>query len=292
MQNNLKSWLKKSYIAIILMIIYIPLIFIVIWSFTNPSEKDNITSDASNGWGGGNYLQLVQNQDFLNALLNTFIIVAIVTPVSVLIATITSYSIWNNRKGFDATTQFISKISLVNPEIITAISLTLLLSSTWIAIGCNFGFFTIILSHISFCTPYALIVIYPRMTKFNKNLLDASNDLGYNATQTFFRIVIPYLLPSIVGAIGIVAVMSFDDFIITNLVRGRVPTISSEMYLMAKGIKGWVVALGAILITTFITIISIKSLIGHIKEKHTNKTIIYKNYKRKEGKDEKVQKNI
>lgn len=288
MQSNFKSWLKKSYIAIILMIIYVPLIFVVIWSFTNPSEKDNITSDASHGWGGGNYLQLIQNQDFLNALLNTFIVVSIVTPISVIIATITSYAVWNNRKGLDVATQFMSKISLVNPEIITAISLTLLLTSTWIAIGLNFGFFTIILSHISFCTPYALIVIYPRMTKFNKNLLDASNDLGYNATQTFFKVVIPYLLPAIVGAIGIVAVMSFDDFIITNLVRGRVPTISSEMYLMAKGIKGWVVALGAILVTVFITVISIKTFVGHLKEKRNNEKTIYRNYKRKWGQNGKV----
>ncbi len=282
------KWLKRSYIGIVLLVIYIPLIFIVIWSFTNPSDKGNITSNATNGWGGGNFLLLVSNQDFLNALLNTFIIVSIVTPVSVLIATITAYSIWNNRKTLDRMTQFVSKVSLVNPEIITGISLTLLLSSTWIAIGLNFGFFTIILSHISFCTPYALIVVYPRMMKFNKNLLDASNDLGYNAFQTFFKVVIPYLLPAIMGAIAIVAVMSFDDFIITNLVRGRVPTISSEMYLMAKGIKGWVVALGAILVTTYIVVIAIKAIIGHRKEKKHNQKTIFKTYKRKWGHNEKI----
>lgn len=166
----------------------------------------------------------------------------------------------------------IARVSLVNPEVITGISLTLLFASTWIALGLDFGFFTVILSHISFCTPYALITIYPRMLKFNKNLIDASNDLGYNNFKTFFKIVVPYLLPVIIASSALVLVMSFDDFIITNLVRGRISTISTEMYLMAKGIKAWAVTFGSMLIIVFVIFIAIKGcLIHHSVKKHKAK---------------------
>lgn len=291
MKSNSSKFLKKTYILFLLLIIYLPLLFMVVLSFVNPSPKGNISIDASNGWGGGSYAQLVSD-DFLNALFNTLIVLIISAPISVLIATLTCYSIWNNRVSIIKTTQTITRINVINPEVITGICLTLLFSTTWIAIGFNFGFFTLILSHISFCTPYAIIVIYPRMAKFNKNLQDASKDLGYNSFQTFIRVVVPYLMPSILGALAITSVMSFDDFIITNLVRGRVVTISSEIYLMAKGIKSWVLALGTILLLILITFVLIKTAISFKNEKEQTKQIIFKNYKRKWESNEKLKKSI
>lgn len=264
--NKFWAWIKKSYIALLLLVIYVPLIFLVVWSFVNPSEKGNVVT-SPNGWGFENYLSLFTDNEFLNGLMNTVIIISIVTPISVIIATITCYAVWNNKKSFEKINNGVSRISLVNPEIITAVSLTLLFASTWIAIGMNLGFFNIILSHISFCTPYAIISIYPRMQKFKANLINASKDLGYSSFKTFFNIVVPYLLPSIVSAAALVIVMSFDDFIITNLVRGRVTTVSTEMYLMTKGIKAWAVAFGALLVVIFILYLSIKSLVGWRKSK-------------------------
>lgn len=268
-KERLINWLKKSYIFILIAIIYVPLIVLVIWSFSAPSDRGNITNGFN--WNGfENYLNLFSDNTFLNGLMNTVIIVGITVPFSVAIATITCFAIWNSNSLMRITSLGSARVSLVNPEIITGISLTLLFASTWISMGFDFGFFTIILSHISFCTPYALITIYPQMIKFNKNLMDASNDLGYSTLKTFFKIVIPYLLPSIIGAAALVTVMSFDDFIITNLVRGRVNSISTEMYLMAKGIKTWAVAFGSILVIFFVLFIVFKALIARIKDKKIN----------------------
>ncbi|MGL4951474.1 MAG: ABC transporter permease [Mycoplasma sp.] len=280
MKNNYFSWLKKSYIFIVLAVIYIPLIVLVIWSFSAPSEKGNILNNFE--WNAfENYINLFSDNTFLNGLMNSFIISGITTPIAVFLGTITCYSIWRSNLTMKNTTLGMARVSLVNPEIITGISLTLLFASTWISIGCDFGFFTIILSHISFCTPYAIITIYPRMLKFNKNLIDASRDLGYNSFFTFFKIVVPYLLPSIIGASALVMIMSFDDFIITNLVRGRVTTVSTEMYMMAKGIKTWAVTFGSFLVIIFLTFIGIKVLINKKKEKNNQKVLMDKIY----GKD-------
>ncbi len=257
--NNFLSFLRKSYIYIILILIYIPLIFIVILSFTQASDKGNI-SDSFSFDGGQNYLKLFTNDDFVNALVNTIVISVIVVPISTIIAVLTCFGIWNSKKVYQSGVLSSSKINIVNPDVITGISLALLFSSTWIAIGLNLGFFTVILSHISFCTPYAIIVIYPRMQKMNHNLILASYDLGYNKLATFFKVTIPFLLPAIISGAAIVFAMSFDDFIITNLTRGRVTTISTQLYAMRKGIKAWAVTFGAIIIMITLFIMGMVAL--------------------------------
>ncbi|GHU50339.1 hypothetical protein FACS189459_4030 [Bacilli bacterium] len=109
---------------------------------------------------------------------------------------------------------------MVTPDAITGISLVMLFSATWIALGAQLGFATVVLAHISFCTPYAIIAIYPKMQKMNYNHVLASYDLGYTKTKTFVKIVIPFLMPAIIGGASIVFAMSFDDFVITYLVNG------------------------------------------------------------------------
>ena len=132
---------------------------------------------------------------------------------------------------------FASKITIVNPEAITGISLVVLFSSTWIAMGFDFGFITVALAHISFCTPYAIVAIYPRMAKMNPSLVLASYDLGHSKTSTFFKITLPYLLPAILSATAICAAMSLDDFVITNLVNGDFQTLGTLIYTSRKAIK-------------------------------------------------------
>ncbi|MDE7221824.1 MAG: ABC transporter permease subunit, partial [Ureaplasma sp.] len=146
----------------------------------------------------------------------------------------------------------ISKINIVIPDVISGIGLALLFAMTIIPLQINLGFATIILSHISFCTPYAIILIYPRMQKMNKNLILASLDLGYSSIYTFFKVIIPFLIPSIISAAALVFGMSFDDFIITRLVGGKIDTISTQIYSMAKGIKMWAVTFGAIVVVVSI----------------------------------------
>jgi spermidine/putrescine transport system permease protein len=106
-----------------------------------------------------------------------------------------------------------------------------------VALGFDLGFFTVILAHVSFCTPYAIVAIYPRMAKMNQNQLLASYDLGHSKLDTFCKITIPHLMPAILSAVAIVLAMSLDDFIITNLVNGSFQTIGTLIYSTRKGIK-------------------------------------------------------
>lgn len=251
-KSSTLTFFRSSYIYIILLLIYIPLIFIVALSFNGESAKGNIILDFNNP-NGNNYVQLFKNDDFLNSFFNSLFVALAVTPISLIIAISTCFGLWysKNRKVNRTITNMVTT-NIAIPDIILGISLTLLFTSIWLPLGLDYGYFTIVLAHISFCVPYAILAIYPRMLKFNKNLIHASNDLGASKTRTFFNIVLPFLLPAIIAAAIIVVAISFDDFVITTLVRGNFQTISTAIYQSSKGIKAWIVTFGAIMVISFI----------------------------------------
>ncbi|MEF9984860.1 MAG: ABC transporter permease subunit [Malacoplasma sp.] len=251
-KNKTLTFFRSSYIYIILLLIYIPLIFIVALSFNGESQKGNIILDFDNP-NTNNYIQLFKNDEFLNSFFNSFFVALAVAPISLIIAVSTCFGLWYSRnKKVNRVINNMVTTNIAIPDIIFGISLTLLFTSVWLPLGLDYGYFTIVFSHISFCVPYAILAIYPRMLKFNKNLINASNDLGASKTRTFFKIVLPFLLPAIISATIIVIAISFDDFVITTLVRGNFLTISTAIYQSSKGIKAWIVTFGAIMVIGFI----------------------------------------
>ena len=269
-----KSWLtfiiKRFYIFIILALIYLPLIIIVLLSFNGSTNKGNVIMNFSIP-SIDNYLILFKDNNFLNVLSNSLIISIVVVPISVIIGTITCFGIWKSKIKYTYPIISISKISIAIPEPITAISLALLFITTIVPLGFNFGMFTICLAHITFCTPYAIISIYPKMQKMPKNLIWASYDLGYSKLKTLFKIVVPYLIPSLFSACAITLAMSLDDFIITNLINGSCQTLSTAIYSTRKGIKAWVITFGSIIILLTFVIIIIATIYKIIKNKNNLK---------------------
>ena len=271
-KTGFKWFLQRFYIFIILAIIYIPLIVIILLSFNGATTRGNVIMNFGVPTAV-NYLDLFKNNQFVNALLNSLIISVVVVPISVILATITCFGIWSAKQKYSTTIIGISKVSVAIPEPITAISLALLFSTTFIPLGLDFGIITVILAHITFCTPYAIISIFPKMQKMNRNLIWASYDLGYSRAKTFFKIVIPYLAPALLSASAITLAMSLDDFIITSLINGSAQTISTAIYSTRKGIKAWVVTFGAILVLlTFVVV----AAVAIVKVKKNKKTKIRK----------------
>ena len=274
MKNNsfwtkIFSFLKKWYIFIILAIIYIPLILVVLISFNPATNRGNISLNFGVPTFV-NYITLWSDDIFVNGLLNTLLLCAIITPISLLIGIIASYGRWKSNVVIKSFVMNTSRLSIINPDAITGISLLILFSSTIIPMGFNFGFFTVVLAHISFCTPYVIITVYPKMIKMNPNLIMASYDLGAGKFRTFRKVIIPYLAPSILSATAIVIAMSWDDFVITNLINGSWQTIGTAIYMTRKGIKAWVITFGAIMILITILVIMILSIIK-LKRTHFNK---------------------
>ena len=272
-----KNFFSKWYILIILALIYIPLIFIIFLSFNEGSPiKGNINTKFGH-WTVVNYLTLLSNPAFTHSLTASLIVASIVVPTSVILAVMVCFGMWSNWKGYSKLVLSISNISIAIPSVINGIALVILFTFTWIPMGFGFGYLTIIFAQVSFATPYAIVFIYPKLQKFDMNLLLASQDLGYTRIKTFWKIVFPYLLPSILLSSTIVFTQSFDDYVITSLVEGRVSVIAVNLYTMNKGIQVWAVTFGAIVMFITFFIVIVRTCIVASKEqirKNKDKKII------------------
>lgn len=279
--NNFLKFLKKFYVLIILFFIYLPLIIVVLLSFNGQTNKGNIDMNFNHNFSFVNYFYLLNNNAFLNDLLNSIIVAIITTPITIIIALMACFGLWNSQKIQRNLIIGICKTTFILPEPIIAISLCMLFMSTLIPLGFNFGLLTICLAHISYYSPYAVMIIYPKIMKLNANLILASYDLGYSKIKTFFNIIFKTLLPSLLSATIVVFGLSFDEFIITNLVNGSFQTVATKMYMTRKGIKSWIITFGAMIIilsivVTFIsTLIKIQKMRRHrlvkIRRKYENK---------------------
>lgn len=268
-KNRLIYFFKKFYIIIFLVVIYLPMILIVLISFCGQTDRGNIIYGFNN-FSGENYPALFEENSFINALLGSIVLGLTTTPIVVVIATITCFGIWRSSKIQTAAVLNTSNITIVTPDAITGISLLLLFTSTFIPLGIDLGFFTVVLAHVSFGVPYAIIAIYPRMTKMKVNTILASYDLGAGKILTFFKIVIPYLMPGIVSGAILAFAMSLDDYVITNLVNGSFQTIGVAIYSTRKGIKAWVVTFGAIIVLLTFVIIAVKTSFVFYRNKKNN----------------------
>jgi spermidine/putrescine transport system permease protein len=253
MKNKFISIFKNWYVLLIILVIYLPFFIIIAMSFTPESPRGNISFMYSNPTIS-NYISIFSNTEFLNSFSNTIVVATIVTPISVILAFFTVMGLRKSNKRVEKANLVVSNYSVISPEVITGLSLALLFSATWIPLGLQKGYLSLILSHISICTPYAILALYPRALTINPNWELASKDLGYNSFQTLYKIIIPYMLPSLLLALALSFSVSFDDFLITKLVGGKVNTVSTSMYSSSRGIKTWVVTFGSVLVILFLTI--------------------------------------
>ncbi|WP_425380175.1 ABC transporter permease subunit [Spiroplasma endosymbiont of Stenodema calcarata] len=234
----MKRFLKSSYMALIMLFIYAPIMILILFSF-NSGESMSIFNGFSDSW----YKQLANEQPFLQSIIVSVFTAVIATAISVVIGTLAAIGLSRARKITQKMTLSVTNIPLINADIITAVSLMML----FIALGANFGMLTLVLAHISFDVPYVIITILPRLRKVDQKLLEASLDLGAKPSQTLRKIILPILKPAIIAAAAIAFAMSFDDFIISYFTGGDDVNVATFIYTM-KRIKPFINAFGTICI--------------------------------------------
>ncbi|WP_036451752.1 ABC transporter permease [Mycoplasma buteonis] len=248
--NKFATFLKQSYIYIILLLVYIPLFFGVIFSFNEKSPKGEFNPYFTHGTIE-NWQTLLQNGRDL-ALINTILLAIIVSILVVLISLVTVYSLYRQKsKIVKRFIQGSSNIPLINPDNITAIGLVLVFSVFVGVISTeNEGFIRLIIGHTIMALPYGIMLMLPRSEKFNNNLFEASQDLGYSRIRSWFKTYLVYMIPSIIMVIVVSSVLSFDDFIIARTVSNG-STLGTKLYEGA--FEPWGLVLGSIVL--FATII-------------------------------------
>lgn len=244
----IKTTASKIYTALIFIFLYAPILTLIVLSFNASRTRAK--------WGGFTlnwYVELFYNEEIMQALLNTLAIAFTASVVSVVIGTIACIAIMNLKKSTRALVMGITNIPMLNAEIVTGISLMLL----FLSLKLRFGYGTILLSHITFCIPYVILSVMPRMRQLNPCTYEAALDLGAGPIYGFFKVVFPEILPGVLTGFLMAFTMSLDDFVITHFTKGAgVDTLSTKIYTeVKKGIKPEMYALSSIIFVAVLVLL-------------------------------------
>lgn len=257
---------KKKYsglisLGLMLLFFYGPIIVLMVYSF-NGSKSLTSWSGFSFQW----YEKLLNSREALSSIRTSLVVALIATAVSTLVGTITAIGLSKHKPIMKKVVLNVNNFPVLNPEIVTAISFMLL----FIAFRVQKGFTTMLVAHITFCTPYVIMTVLPKLRRLDPSLTDAAMDLGARPIQALTKVILPQIMPAIISGALIAFTMSFDDFVISYFVTGNgVSNISILVYNMSKRIDPSINALSTIIvviITLFLLLINILPILKKNKK--------------------------
>ena len=206
----------------------------------------------------------MSNSEIMSAVYVSVTVALLSTVVSTVLGTMTALGLSKSRKFLKEYLLNVNNIPVLNPEIVSAISLMLLFSS----VGMPKGYWTMLLAHISFCTPFVITSVYPKVRSLDPNLANAAMDLGATPFQALTKVILPMIRPGIFAGALLAFTMSFDDFVISYFVSGNgVKNISIIVYNMTKRINPTINALSTIVIVVIVAILVFVNVIPVIRKK-------------------------
>jgi len=226
----IKKIISSSYLGLLLLMLYAPILIVVIFSFTEARVLGNWTGFSlklyASVFKGGVHHSLT------SALWNTLIIGLIAAFASTILGTMAAIGVYNMKPRQQKAIHMVNTIPILNPDIITAISLFLL----FVSIGITQGYTTVILAHITFCTPYVVLSVLPRLRRMNPNLYEAALDLGATPFHALRKILLPELRPGMISGFILAFTLSIDDFVVTLFTIGNegIETLSTYIYADAR----------------------------------------------------------
>lgn len=236
----------KIFIGFILAFIYIPIISMVVFSF-NSSRSLTRWTGFSFTW----YQELFTDRVIIQAVIVTIVIAVLSTVISTIIGTLASIALSKQRRVFREAALQLNNIPVLNPEIITAVSLFLLFG----AFAIERGYATMLLAHIAFSVPYVIIAVYPKVRSLDPDLTDAAYDLGATPFQAIFKVILPQIKLAVFAGAAIAFTMSFDDFAISYFAVSdtSIQNISIYLYTLRRGVEPTINALSTIIIMIIMT---------------------------------------
>lgn len=217
---------KQVYMILMFVFLYAPVAVLIVFSF-NKAKSRAVWGGFTLDW----YRKLLQNDDILNALKVTLIVALVSALVSTVIATITCIGMNAMHRRLRGAIMTITFIPNVSPDLVTGIALMLL----FFFIRMQTGFATLLLAHIAFNIPYAILSISPKLTQLDRNLYEAALDLGCRPRQAITKVILPEIMPGIVTALILTFTLSIDDFVISYFTAGnQISTLAITIYSMAR----------------------------------------------------------
>ncbi len=237
---------SKIYLALVFVFLYAPIAVMILISF-NSSESTTQFSGFSLQW----CREMLNDKYTLEGLKNTLVLSVLAAVISTLIGTAAAIGISGMKKRWMRNTVMsVTNIPMMNPDIVTGISLMLLFVFVGSLTGAvSFGFWTLLIAHVTFDLPYVVLSVLPKIKQMDKNLPEAAMDLGCTPIQSFFKVELPLIAPGIITGFIMAFTLSFDDFVISNFTSGSsYETLTIHIYSMIKkSVKPDVYALSTVI---------------------------------------------
>ena len=225
--------LSKLYVAFIMLFLYAPIVVMIVFSF-NDSASTSVISGFSLRW----YKSLLHDAGTMQALSNTLILAVTSSLTATVMGTAAAVGINSFRNKFiKKTTMGVTNIPMMNPEIVTGISMMLLFVFCARLVGKTdvLGFGTMLIAHVTFNLPYVILSVLPKLRQLDKYLPEAAMDLGCTPVQAFFKVVLPSISTGIISGMMMSFTLSLDDFVISYFTQGpSFETLPIRIFSMTK----------------------------------------------------------
>ena len=263
---NAKKIIAKGYLWMLLALLYTPIAIIAIFSFTETKVLGNWTGFSlklyTNLFSGG------MSNSLVSAIKNTIVIALAASTIATVLGSIAAIGIYNMRNKSRKAISFLNNIPLINPDIITGISLFLL----FVWLGVSQGYTTVILAHVVFCTPYVVLSVMPRLTSMNPNIYEAALDLGATPFQALRKVIIPEIKPGIISGFILSFTLSIDDFAVSLFTKGNIGLETLSTFIYSDARKGGLTPeLRPMITLMFLGILILLIIINMRKIRNSNK---------------------
>ena len=224
---------SRIYTALILLFLFAPLVIMFVFSF-NEAKSLSVMSGVSLKW----YRELFRDSDTLASVKNTLILALSASVISAIMGTAAAVGINKLRsRAVRAAMDTVTNIPMTNPDIITGISLMLMFVFVGRLIGAatSLNFMTMLIAHVTFCLPYVILQVLPKLRQMDPSLPEAAMDLGCTPARAFFKVELPEIMPGVVTGLIMAFTLSLDDFVISYFTAGNgFQTLPIRIYGMTK----------------------------------------------------------
>ena len=258
----MKKIASTTYVCLVFAILYIPILTVILFSF----NAENNTAEFV-GFSLHWYKELFSSEDAWIALRNTLILAVSSSLLATVIGTAAAEGIYRMRcKLFKTAITSVTNIPMMNPDIVTGMSMMLFFSALVGVFAIqdynNIGFAAMLISHTTFCLPYVILSVLPRINELGNSLSEAALDLGCTPIQAFFKVKLPNIMPGVISGLVLAFTMSLDDFIISYFVGPtNFQTLPLLIYSMTKKtVKPDMYALSTIIIIAVFTLLLISNI--------------------------------
>lgn len=263
--------LSKIYVFLIFFLLYAPVLVMIVFSFNSTNSLSEFT-----GFSFKYYIEAFSNSNVLNAFKNTLILAVSTAAFSGVLGTAAAVGISRMKSKYARKSLLsVTNIPMMNPDIVTGVSMMLLFGFTMAILGIqtNSSFWTMLIAHITFSLPYVILSVLPKIKQMDKRLPEAAMDLGCSPLMSFFKVELPCIMPGVVSGMLMAFTLSLDDFVISYFVKGSgFETLPIYIYsAVRKGVRPTLYAANTVIIVVVLILLILINFVGDKDSKSGNK---------------------